>query len=352
MIVKTKLLLEALKSAKKCICSNSLQPVLHNVLLEKTNYTLKICSTDLSLFYLKTIPVLTYGDFDSITVNCDFLLKVITNIKDENIELIEKEGYLIIKTLKTNYNINSIDAKKFPEIPDTDDYIQCLTDISSDTLKKISVCAGNNGYSDILSYVNYNPSTGKLAACDGDRLLVFDTKQIGEKEINIPKQVINNLSNGNYNISVKNDYVILHNDTEKYICYSIDGIFPRYEQLIPQNNNVELLFKSDNVIDALKEIKTTLNERTNILKINITGTSVYFSTESPDKGKSETCIESKLNNIENLKYNTLALNYKYVQDFTKQAKEITLCLNPTSNLSALVVKYDDFVGSIMPIQIK
>lgn len=72
-------------------------------------------------------------------------------------------------------------------------------------------------------------------------------------------------------------------------CRQIEGKYPNYAGVIPQNNNIEVIVDRQAFVNALKRISVFTNQGTNLIKlgissgnINLTAQDIDFSTSAND----------------------------------------------------------------------
>ena len=141
--------------------------------------------------------------------------------------------------------------------------------------------------------------------------------------------------------------------SEKTITISrlLEGQFPQYNKLIPQESPKEAVVNVSQMISAIDRVSVMVNEKTSIAKFQFSENNLNLTADTPDSGKSEENIDIDYTN-EDL---TIAFNYKYMLEALKNidSEEVKIGLN--TSLSATVLRpnsEDDFVCLVMPVQIR
>lgn len=368
-MINTKEFKTIIERAKKYTGSRSVQSVLQNCCLRLHNNTLTIKATDLVCWYENSISFNSSGFKEGkttvnsnvfykdetleTTVNCASLLKIINQIQDNYISLHynEDNNVLEIKTLKATYKLPCIAASEFPVFKTEDDW-EFVNVFETETLKKINIATSTAGLGNVLSAINYKSQTNTLCALDGNMLVYCSVKKEApfpspEAIINISGNVINKLYESYYRVFATNEYIKFQKGHEIIITDNMIGKFPTYEQLIPQNNNESMEFKSAELNKILKALEVTLNKYTNIIIFDFIKNAV--TSHSPDTGETEVKLDCD-KSINTEKISRIAFNWRYVKKLLTLGK--TIKFNMDSELSGVLLTYDnDFKALLMPVQI-
>ena len=131
----------------------------------------------------------------------------------------------------------------------------------------------------------------------------------------------------------------------------LEGQYPKYNQLIPNESPKEVIVNVSQLISALERVAIMIYDKSNIVKMHFADNEFTLTGDTPESGKSEEKIE--INYISEPLL--IAFNYKYVLDALKSidSEEVKIGLN--TGLSATVLRPnsdEDFVCLIMPVQIR
>jgi DNA polymerase III sliding clamp (beta) subunit (PCNA family) len=364
MIIKTKTLQAAADQAKKIVSNNTPStikqfPVLSTIKLDVNMYGLRLTSTDLTNTYQNTIttPSNVAADW-SACVDAGALAKLLKNISADvvDISLIEDDK-LRIDTAKTAYKLPTMQADEFPQVlKDVGPWLP-VTSINSDDLKNLSLSAADYDSNNILSAINYDPC-GRFTTCNGNTLIVFKGTKTDcyNAELNIFSGIVKNLpAKTDFYIWTDKNLTRLSNGDEHFYTKNLEGQFPRYMQLIPQHNDDVMSISNKELTAALKEVETTLNARTSIVRFNfdIENQLIYLLSDTPDVGETKTRVETLCSDIRELKYNEIAFNHSYLKVFNKLGDRVNFILDPIRSLSGVKLTFDNnYTGLLMPVQIR
>ena len=132
----------------------------------------------------------------------------------------------------------------------------------------------------------------------------------------------------------------------------IEGVYPKYQQLIPQNNDKKITLDRVELINAIERVAIMVNDRTNIIKFNFTGSQLEIMADTPDAGRSKDYID-----IEYSKDDLLtAFNYKFVLDGLKSMDSKSIEIQISDVLAAAIFKpkedNNDYICLIMPVKVQ
>ncbi len=96
-----------------------------------------------------------------------------------------------------------------------------------------------------------------------------------------------------------------------FITKIIDEKFPPYEQVIPKQNNLELLIDKNLLLNKLKPLSVFINKKTNHLRLNISSSLLQLTAIDDETGQDGTEQLSCEFNSDNYE---LAYNIKYLED--------------------------------------
>ena len=127
----------------------------------------------------------------------------------------------------------------------------------------------------------------------------------------------------NCNIEVNNKFAYLKTDEFKLYCKLIDGKFPNYKVVIPENNPFNIEVDNKLLSQALKQLLPFVNKATNMIKLSTDNSNLILHAENVDYGIEQTIeIPDCVNNLET--DFAIGLNLKLLQ----------ICIKPLgSNLS-------------------
>ena len=358
-------ILKEISVAQEIIASRNALSILSNVLLEADGDALIIKATDLKVSFETRIPVVIEIP-GSTTVFCDKLLGILKTLPEGDVHFIQDDGDRLSITNGNNINfqLHSISADKFPEIPETDenafftlpqkDFInmvaQTIFAISDDETRYFM-----NGV-----FMEKGEDKLIMVATDGRRLSYISNSPEGEVPefdgIIIPPKVLNLIrklasGEGELKLAVADKILFASFDNQKVTSTLIDGQFPNYSRVIPDNQDYEFQVNREKLIDALKRVSLLADYKSKRVFLSVSGDKMTLKSDESEIGAAEENINCRYEGPEAV----FALNHAYLSDPLKviEEDEISMKFTETNKAITLVsVPEASYFHIVMPMQME
>ena len=145
--------------------------------------------------------------------------------------------------------------------------------------------------------------------------------------------------------------IIIKSETTTTVSRLLEGQYPKYNQLIPQESPKTATVKVSQFISALERVSIMVDEKTSIVKLEFGSNNLKLTADTSGSGKSEENIDIDYAGEEL----TIAFNYKYVLEALKNIDSDNVKIGLNTPLSATMFKpesEENFVCLIMPVQIR
>ena len=308
-------------------------PILANVLIEAKDKKLMLAATDMEIAELQSISceVLQEG---AVTTPAHILYDIVRKLPDEAmIELESKEGKKLgIKSDKISFSLMCLPPNDFPDIH-SGEYPEGF-DIEASSLSRLidktlfSVSTEETRYYlngiYLHSIKDDEQEVLRAVATDGHRLsrlsasLPKNVKNlegviIPRKTVTEIKKIIDNLE-GKVKIQIAKNKIKFTIDNVIITSKLLDGAFPDYERVIPENNTKELIVDKLEFIAAVDRVSTLSSDRTRAIKFSLVKRNLEITAENPDQGSAKENI--------NVHYDgddlEIGFNSKYLIDIARQ----------------------------------
>ena len=370
-VVKKEDLYNGIKIVERATSMKALQPVLLNIYIETIDTSaIRLIATDLD-FTVTAVVDAQIEEPGKITLPSKTLNEIVSKTGNELITFTMQEGETIvnIKAQNSSFDIIGIAASEFPpEIANVELHEENSFEIAVKPLTKAVKQAGfaAAGYetSNLLSGIvcDIHDEILEIASTDGNRLARVREKIMNKDgcahQLIIPSKTLNEfiklaafIEDEAVRIYIEKSKIIFKTETTTTISRLLEGQFPKYNQLIPNESPKEALVNVSKFISALERVAIMVNEKTNIVKFDFADNVLTLAADTPDAGKSEEHIDIDYTS----EPITIAFNYKFILDALKNIESDEVKIGLNSNLSATVLKpnsEDDFVCLIMPVQIR
>ena len=240
-------------------------PILSNILLEASNGKLKMITTDLDVGISCEYPVETVEN-GSITVHTKRFSDIIHELPDGNVTLsVKKNNMVTIQTENCEFKISGLPKDEFPKLPEFKDKeaIKIRQPLLKEMFVKTGFAASKDETRYVLNGILFEVENNKISliATDGRRLAII------EKNINtginrqismiVPIKTINEL---NRNLKDDGDVLIVLGENQvlfdlgpvHIISRLIEGQFPNYKQVVPQEQKEKIKLNREKLLQVLK----------------------------------------------------------------------------------------------------
>jgi len=352
-----------LLTAGRIISPSNTLPILNNILLKTENGLLKIASTNLEVA-VSTQVRCKIEEEGAITVFSKTIIDLINNLPNKNISLETIGADLHIETENYKTSVKTLPADEFPLIPEPEgkEKISLGAQELKNAINQVVFAVSTNQTQPEISgvFMNVEEKIITLAATDRYRLAekkITLPKSAGfSQQVVIPQKTILELSRviGNQTedieITLNPNQISFTLGQTQIISRLIDGQYPDYKQIIPQNSSTVIHTQKQAFINALKA-GGIFSQGSNSVKFDFAqGKQVLTVTsESQDLGKSVVELPSEIEGGDG----ELILNHRYILDCLscmETPNVIVKIINDSSPSLILPEGKNDYVYLIMPIK--
>ena len=347
---------------------NSL-PILANILIEAKDNQLILSSTDMDISIIEKVTC-NVTENGATTINSQILYDIVRKIDDNSeIEIISNNGKLLtLRSEGSRFSLACLPKEDYPIIETDNSGIEIILNskIFFKLIDKTKFAISNeetryflNGlYFNITNESNKNIVT--LVGTDGHRLAKFSheiSEQIEQVSgVIIPKKTIYELSkllseiNNDVKISVSSNKIVFIIGNIIFISKLIDGSFPDYKRVIPNDNINILKIKREKLLSAVDRVSTIANEKSPVIKFKLLQNVLNLNTIN---NESSTASEDLKINYEGDEIE-IGFNSKYIMDIVNNLddEEISIKLkDSTSPVIAQENSNSDLVYVLMPMRV-
>jgi len=354
---------KALAIVSKVAASRATLPILNNVLIKVVKNKVTLTATNLDMAIIDYLPVSSSKDGE-ITVPARLLADFVANLPKGDIEISSKDTKVTISSSKYQSIINGSDVSDFPELPEINEKKAVIFKVPVEDFKNgvssVKIAASNDMTRPALTgiYFNTNESVLCVAATDGYRLaekkLISDVKS--EVKAIVPASTVTEVLSS---ISEETEEVEILFD-ESQVCFRmgeievtskyIDGSFPDYRKLIPENMEVDLNLKKSELLRVTKLAALLAKEvgGSIILETSKSDGVLKVSSVINEFGENTSEIEVKVSQD-----TKVILNSRYLLDALNVLDSDDIKVGISGNLQPIKIenkKSLDYVHIIMPLK--
>ena len=355
----------------RAVATRSTLPITQNVLISAEKSRIKLAATNLeiAITYWIGAKVTEQGE---ITVPARLFTDFVNSLPNDKIEmsLSAKTKTIEMKCARFAGRINGMAADEFPPIPAVGD--GPTTTIEPDDLRsaiaKVVFAAATEETRPVLTgvYCEFHGDTLTMAAADGFRLAVHKAPLAGKikerSEIIIPARTLNELQRLltdekepiKITINSNKSQVMFRLKEAEVVSQLIQGSFPNYKQLIPQNCTTSAEMSLAEFIKATKTASIFAREGSAIVRLQITPGQknalgqVVLSARAEEVGDDTGEVDAVVTGEEA----KIAFNSKYLAEALAVLHTERVLLEVTSPSSPGVLKPmgdENYIHVVMPM---
>jgi DNA polymerase-3 subunit beta len=279
-------------------------PVLSNVLLSARNGKLAVTGTDLEVELVSAIAltVQTPGD---ITVPGRKLLDILRALPESVTVTLTVEGdRLVVRAGRSRFTLSTLPAAEFPLVEEINAQ-QVLRLPQAEFRKLIEKTHFSMAQQDVRYYLNgmlLESEGGRLRAVstDGHRLALCEAnlaeRVTGKQQVILPRKGVLELQrmlgeSGDMELSVGTNHVRCQIGEIRFTSKLIDGRFPEYNRVIPQNANRIIDADRGTLRQSLQRTAILSNEKYRGIRLNIKPGVLTLQAHNPEQEEAEDQIE-------------------------------------------------------------
>jgi len=371
-IVNKGLFFNALQKIIGVIPSKTSIPILSSILLELSDEKLTITGTDLEISVSADVRVKVEIP-GAVTVPAKLLVDIVRELPDVPIEMLtDDRSNITLKTEKGVYRLSGETKDEFPNIIIEESEGEIVINsiklhrMVSNTIFAVTTDELRMTLMGILFQIN--PAELRLVATDGHRLSKIVDKKFSspliQKDLIVPSKALHILLKNLETINIKEGENVTLVIGDSHITFKwsnnsiytklIDGKFPKYESVIPFDNEFRLIVDRESLLSSVRRVSIFSNSITHQVRFMLSEKQMQVCSEDIEFG-------GEANESLPVDYTgeemEIGYNAHYIMDILKNidTKEVVFLLkNPKS--AALIYPTEQKEGEelqmlLMPIRL-
>ncbi len=356
-------LLKPLQAVIGVVERRQTMPILANVLLVAKDGNVAVTATDLEVELVANAEVEVEGAGE-VTVPGRKLLDICRALPEEaSLSIVLSGEKLAIKSGRSKFSLTTLPAADFPTIEDINAG-QTIGLPQATLCKLFDKTHFSMAQQDVRYYLNglLVETDGKhlrAVATDGHRLALCQVelggKKMPEQQVIVPRKGVLELQRlmsgeGDVDLQLGSNHIRIELEGIRFTSKLIDGRFPEYERVIPQDTSNELSADRDLLKGALQRTAILSNEKYRGIRLIIRDSGMVLQAHNPEQEEAEEELEVsyKGDDIE------IGFNVNYLLDALGaiESGEVTLSV-VDSNSSCLLREpgNDDCKYVVMPMRL-
>ena len=357
-------------SAQNIVEKRNAMHILVNVLLEAEGQTLKVFATDLEVSLTGQAKAkVTEGG--RAAVSAKSLFEIVKELPEGPIQLEKKENnWLKLTQHKSVFNIVGMSPEEYPVFPtfSTQDFMKIESEVMREMIEKTIYSVSSDLTRYHLNGVFFEKQkvadgiAYRMVATDGHRLSLVDRKtdstgfSTTNQGVIIPRKGLYEIrkllevGDGVVEIAIEGAQLIVKFQDSILMVRLIEGRYPNYQQLIPQNLKEQLTVQRESLLASLKRVSLLSNQKSKGVTLNITQGKMEITSNNPELGDAKEEIEIDYRGREM----RIGFNAKYILDVLSSMNEDVVQIELNDQLSPGLVRPKNdrsYTCVVMPMRI-
>jgi DNA polymerase III subunit beta len=359
-------LLSGLQAVQNVVSTRTTLPILSNVLLRAEGEKLELTATDLDVTVCCSVEAKVKKGGAS-TVPVKKLFGIAREMAGGEIEMeVDDKNVCSVSSGPSYYKIHGLAAEEFPPLPKfkEEKKIKLSQETMKGMMRKTSFAISTDEARYVLNgiFVSLKEQKMTVVATDGRRLALVDEEiDVAEKssgEFIIPAKTVNELNRllqdkGEVEIKFSENQAAFAIKDEKgssilIITKLIEGNYPNYKQVIPNETKERIALPREEFLHALKRAEIMTSEKANSVKLTFGKNNLSITANAPEVGEARESIAVNYKGKEM----AIAFNPKYLIDPLNALPNDEVFVELIDELSPGVLKINGpFLYVVMPMRL-
>src|SRR5690349_9949290 len=335
--------------------------ILGGILLNAEAGRLTLAATDMELSLRASLDARVDGE-GAVVVPGRLLVELARLLPDAEVSIEQRadEGVIHVASGSFESRLNTYTAEDFPRLPDAEGLERHVVDRDAllETINRVSRSASRDESRPVLTgiLVRFEPGGIVMAATDSYRLSVKETQvdaALPELEAIIPARALQELariagSADEIQLGMQENHVVFGADNVWLTTRRIDGQFPNYRQLLPEQFEHEVVLPRDDVLEVVRRV-SLMAQRNSPLRLRFADGELTVSAITQDVGEARESLPAPYT-ADPLE---IGFNAEFLRDGLESVTSDSVKVKLISPLRPAVLEgeSDDYVYLIMPIRL-
>ena len=357
---------KALYRAQGIVERKTTMPILANVLLNATKTGVQVTAFDLDVGIVSehSGEVLKPG---GLTVSAKYLFDIVQSVPEQQVTLKKlPNNYLELHSGTAHFKLVGTAAEEYPKLPKEES--APMVGLNGATLlemiRKTSFAISSDETRYILNGVFFEPrQQGKtrMVATDGHRLALVERELAGDFKLKsgviIPrkglfelKRLLDEAPEAECQLGFAESSALFKKQGLTMVMRLIDGQFPEYQRVIPQEAERTIALGRSKFLDALRRISLLSVDKSNAVKVSLAENVVRITSSNPDLGEAKDDVEVSYKGNEI----TIGFNARYLIDVLSviDGDEVAFELSDEHSPGVLHLPGDrSYMAVVMPMRV-
>lgn len=296
-VSSSKLFAQLQAVSRVIVAKNSLQ-ILESVLFDLQGNTLTLTASDGETTIRTSLEVDNAEGEGKVASGAKLLLDTLKEFSEQPLSfMIDDKNYAVnIVSSNGTYSFVGVNGQEYPEMPVEDmgmNHLEMPAQTLLDAINKTIFCTADDELRPVMNGILFDLSTDHvtMVATDAHRLVRYTNSTISVPEASqfiLPKKPAMLLRN----VLAKEDSqatIAFGQKNARFtfgrveiVCRQIEGKFPNYNAVIPQNNNSRVVVDRQTIVNACKRVAVFANSGTSLLRLTLSENQIRISAQDID----------------------------------------------------------------------
>lgn len=356
-----------LVSVASIVPSKPVVTVIANIMIEAKDDKLLFSSTDFEITMQSEMEA-TIETNGTIVVNAKTISELIKRLPDGMLDFTVEDNNLNIDCGSGHYSLPLTERDQYVEIVGIDDSkmfsIESLPVVNAieNTLFAVSKDAVKIAITGVLFEANGKELA--MIGTDGHRLSVYRIKDIFQqtltKSVIVPPKALNILKSliaekDTFSIGFDEKRIMFKIDETEISAKLIEGTYPDYKRVIPNDNNKMMVTDKNKLLDVLNRVNIFTNPNTKLVKLSFGDNKLMVNAYQSQTGEGTEEMECDYTDEEGF---VIGFNNAYLMEIVKKVETDKLKMKMKTEMSAVIIENEEnkigeeSVYLIMPLRLK
>ena len=363
--ISKEILLPALTNVCGIVEKRQTLPILGNVYLKSFNNELILIGSDLETEITTIVNNVIAVDGET-TVSAKKFFDICRSLKDESLVNINlDDNKMLVTSGKSRFSLQTLPAKEYPRLEKSENNIYL-----SISQKDLSMLLSSTSYAmaqqDVRYFLNgllFEIGEGQIrvVSTDGHRLaknqISYSAATGDIKQSIIPRKAVQEIlkfldanSEDSVEIGINNSHINIKSDNYQFISKLIDGRYPEYQKVIPNNLDKTVILDKNIFSEILSRTAILSNEKFRGISVAFNSGSLVVTSRNPDheEASDEMAIDYQGESIE------IGFNVNYLLDAIRGCDTETVQFEFKDSSSSGIIRESNIsekIALIMPMRI-
>lgn len=297
-IISSTALFSHLQAISRVINSKNTLPILDCFLFDLQGGTLSITASDTETTMVTSVEV-TESDSDGrIAITARTLLDAMKEIPEQPLtfNIDDKTLEVIVQYMNGQYSVMGQNADEYPQaatLSDSAVHVNIPADTLLNGINRTLFATADDELRPVMNgiYFDITPENITMVASDGHKLVKNQNLTIKGSEkaaFILPKKPANLLKNiltkeeSSVNIDFDERNAVITLAKYRMVCRPIEGRYPNYNSVIPQNNPYKITIDRAVLLSALRRVSVFSSQSSSLVKLRLEASKLIISTQDID----------------------------------------------------------------------